>query len=51
MKRLVKLVDDTVRRMTGGVEAGACRPEAFTCCFTAGYEHNCYGNCYLSPYC
>lgn len=51
MNRLLALVDGAARRLTRQVDAGACVPSAFTCCFTPGYEHNCYGNCLRSPYC
>jgi hypothetical protein len=51
MKRIAKLLDHAVQKLTGSVEAGACVPNAFTCCFTPGYEHNCYGNCLRSSFC
>lgn len=51
MKRIIKFMDSTVKRVTGGVEAGACVPNAFTCCFTPGLEHICTGNCRASSFC
>lgn len=46
MKRLAKLLDHAVQKVTGSVDAGACVSVAFTCCSPGSrLEHTCFGNC------
>jgi hypothetical protein len=48
VKRIVKLLDHAVQKVTGGVEAGACVPNAFYCCYKNNslyYETSCTGTC------